>query len=607
MHNFAATNTLITHYMKNFLKIVLGTIVGLVIFSILSTFVFFGFIGTIASIGETKPIVYPSSVMTIDMSKIVLTEQTKELDVLSMMQGKSMEVQTLGIYSAVRSINAAAADPSIAYIYMKPDATNGGTAQIEELREALENFRVSGKAVVSYIENPTNAGVYLASVSDKVYMTPYNGITNMFTGVSSQMVFLKDLLENLGINVQLIRHGKYKSAGEMFINSTPSKENLEQNKALIASVWNTWSETIADARELTTEDLNAMLNNLELCFPEDFLDKGLVDGLATREEMRERLALLAGAKSADEIKAISICDYARATAPKEPIGAQPKIAVIFLDGEIVDGDQMEQVAGDRFAKIIADIRKDPAVKAAVLRVNSPGGSVLAAEKILAEVELLQAQMPVIASYGAYAASGGYWISAGCDKIYTNATTLTGSIGVFSMIPDFQKTLKKKLHVGITNVNSNEHSDMYGLMRPLDGAEVKYMQKSVEKIYERFTGLVAEGRSMTVADVDNIAQGRVWSGSDAVALNLADEIGTLEDAIDWAISSIEDGTDVSDIAVASYPKPMTGIETLLEQLQGGQQNILSDTPFATVGEAFGKWRATEGGKAYARMPFEYIIR
>ena len=593
--------------MKTFFKIVLGTIVGLLIFSIISTIVFFGFIGTIASIGNVKPVVYPSSVMTIDMSKIVLTEQTKELDILSMMQGKSMEVQTLGIYSAVTAINSAAADPAIAYIYMKPDATVGGTAQIEELRKALENFRESGKAVVSYIENPTNAGVYLASVSDKVYMTPYNGITNMFTGVSSQMIFLKDLLENLGINVQLIRHGKYKSAGEMFINSTPSKENLEQNKALIASIWGTWSETIADARELTSEDLNAMLNNLELCFPEDFLDKGLVDGLASREEVREKLALLAGVSSADEIKAISICEYARATAPQMPLGTQPKIAVVFLDGEIVDGDQLEQIAGDSFAKILADIRKDPAVKATVLRVNSPGGSVLAAEKILAEVQLLQAKMPVVASYGDYAASGGYWISAGCDKIYTNATTLTGSIGVFSMIPDFQKVIQKKLHVGMTHINSNKHSDMYKLMRPLDGAEVKYMQKSIEKIYDRFTGLVADGRDMTVPQVDRIAQGRVWSGSEAVAINLADEIGTLEDAIDWAIASIEDGSDVSDIAIASYPKPMTGIEALLEQLQGGQQNILSDTPFAAVGEAFSKWRATEGGKAYARMPYDYIIR
>lgn len=593
--------------MKNFLKIVLGTIVGLLIFSFISTFVFFGIIGSLASLGDVKPVVQPSSVMTIDMSKIILTEQTKELDILSMVQGKSMDVQTLGIYSAVRAINNAAADPSITYIYMKPDAVVAGTAQIEELRKALENFRESGKAVVSYIENPTNAGVYLACVSDKVYMTPYDGGMNMFTGVSSQMVFLKDLLESLGVNVQLIRHGKYKSAGEMFINSTPSKENLEQNKATVESIWNTWSETIADARELSKEDLDAMLNNLELCFPEDFLEKGLVDGLTTRAEMRDKLALLSNVSSADDIKAISIYDYARATEPLEPIGAQPKVAVVFLDGEIVDGDHIEQIAGDRFAKILADIRKDPAVKATVLRINSPGGSVLAAEKILAEVELLQEKMPVVASYGNYAASGGYWISAGCDKIYTNATTLTGSIGVFSMIPDFQKTLQKKLHVNVVGVSSNKHADMYGMLRPLDGAEVKYMQKSIENIYDRFTGLVAQGRGMTVPQVDLIAQGRVWTGSQAVALNLADEIGTLDDAIDWALACIEDSSVMSDIEIVAYPKPTTGLEALLEQMQGRQQNILSDTPFAAVGQAFGNWKATEGGKTYARMPYEIAIQ
>jgi protease-4 len=393
----------------------------------------------------------------------------------------------------------------------------------------------------------------------------------------------------------------------MFINSTPSKENLEQNKATVESIWNTWSETIADARELSKEDLDAMLNNLELCFPEDFLEKGLVDGLTTRQEMRDKLALLSNVSSADDIKAISIYDYALATEPLEPIGAQPKVAVVFLDGEIVDGDQIEQIAGDRFAKILADIRKDPAVKATVLRINSPGGSVLAAEKILAEVELLQEKMPVVASYGNYAASGGYWISAGCDKIYTNATTLTGSIGVFSMIPDFQKTVEKKLHVGMVSVNSNKHADMYGMMRPLDGAEVKYMQKSVEKIYERFIGIVADGRGMQVAQVDRLAQGRIWTGSEAVMLNLADEIGTLEDAIDWAIASIEYSSDASQIEIASYPKPMTSLEALITQMQGGQQNILSGTPFEAIGQAFGKWSISESGKAYARMPYQYVIR
>ena len=593
--------------MKDFFKTVLATIVGLFAFSFLSTFFLISFIGTLATLGESKPLVPASAVMTMDMSKIVLTEQTQETDILTLLQNSDMQIQTLGIYSAIRAINTAASDPSISYIYMKPDAVIGGMAQIEELRKALENFRMSGKAVISYIENPTNGGFYLASVSDKIYMTPYDGGMNRFTGVSSQMIFLKDLLENLGINVQLIRHGKYKSAGEMFINSSPSKENLEQNEAMVASIWENWSRAIADSRELDEAQLNALLENLELGFPTDFLSNGLVDELLTREQIREKLAILAGTNSADDIQTISICDYALATAPDTYIGTKSKVAVVFLEGEIVDGSAQEQVAGDRFAKILADIRKDPSVKATVLRVNSPGGSVLAAEKILAEVQLLQEKMPVVASFGNYAASGGYWISAGCDYIFTNATTLTGSIGVFSMVPDFQKTLEKKLHVGVQSVNSNKHADMYGMMRPLEGAEVKYMQRSVEKIYERFTGLVAAGRDMSVERVDEIAQGRVWTGREAVRIGLADEIGTIEEAIEWAVGSTEDYVDVSDLEIVAYPKPMTSLEVLLEQLQGGGQNIFSGTPFEAVGQAFGNWSAAETGKMYARMPYEYVIR
>ena len=593
--------------MKNFFKTVLATIVGLLAFSLLSSIMFFSTLGTLASLGETKPVVPSSAVPTIDMSKIVLAEQTQETDALSLLQNSGNEIQTIGIYNAIKAIEAAACDPSINYIYLKPDAVIGGMAQIEEFRIALQNFRMSGKAVISYIENPTNAGFYLASVSDRVYMTPYDGGMNMFTGVSSQMVFLKDLLENLGINVQLIRHGKYKSAGEMFINSSPSADNLEQNEAMIASIWNNWSGAIADSRGMSTEELNSLLENLELCFAEDFLSYGLVDGLTSREEMREKLALLYGAETADQIQTISLTDYALATAPEASLKTKSKIAIIYLEGEIVDGNGPDQVAGDRFAKIIANVRNDENVKAAVLRINSPGGSVLAAEKILSEIKLLQEKMPVVASYGDYAASGGYWISAGCDKIYSNASTLTGSIGVFSMIPDFSKTLENKLHVNITSVNSNKHADMYGMMRPLDEAEIRYMQKSVEKIYDRFTSIVSEGRDLPVERVDEIAQGRVWTGSEALAINLVDEIGTIEDAVDWALAAIEDYTDISKVEIAQYPRPMTALEMLLGQLEGGEKNILTDTPFESVGEAFGNWSSSESGKIYARMPYHITVK
>lgn len=596
--------------MKNFIKMTLATLTGLLLFGVVATFIMGGIIGAVATLGKEQPVMPSSAVLTMDMSTVMLMEQTQEMDPLTVIQGNGLEISSLGIYSAIRAINIAAADPAIKFIFMKPDGVMGGMAQIEELRTALENFRKSGKAIVSYMENPTNAGYYLASVSDKIYMTSHDGGMNMLTGASSQMIFLKDLLSKLGINVQLIRHGKYKSAGEMFIRNSASKENLEQNEAMVQSVWSSWAGRIAESRETSVDDFNAMLNGLELNFPEDFLANGLVDELVTYEQMRQKLADLYVTDRPENVKTISIQDYAMI---RTPLNLKPKakVAVIYADGDIVDGKAKESqiVAGDRFAKIISEIRNDSTVKAAVLRVNSPGGSVLASEKIKAELALLQERMPVVASYGNYAASGGYWISAGCDKIYSNATTLTGSIGVFSMIPDFSKTVNDKLHVGITSVKSNSHADMYGMMRPLTDKEIAYMQASVEKIYDRFTGIVAEGRDMEVSRVDEIAQGRVWTGAEALDINLVDQIGTIEDAITWAALSVDGVAAVEEVEVVGYPKPLTGLELLMESFGGTQQeqNILAGTPFKSIGTAFGNWNASETGKVYARMPHEIIIR
>lgn len=593
--------------MKNFIKMTLATLTGLLLFGIIVTFIMGGIIGAASMLGKKQAVMPESAVLTMDMSTILITEQTKEADPLTALQGNGMEISSLGIYDAIHAINTAAADPAVKFIYMKPDAVMGGMAQIEELRTALVHFRESGKAIVSYIENPTNAGYYLASVSDKIYMTSLDGGMNMLCGASSQMIFLKDLLDKIGVNVQLIRHGKYKSAGEMFIRNNPSKENLEQNKAMVTSIWANWAGAIAESRDLTINEFNSMLNNLELNFPEDFLAKGLADELVTRDELNQKLSTLYGVESADDIKSISLQDYASIKNPFT-FDAKGKVAVIYVDGDIVDGKDVQQVAGDRFANIISKVRKDTTIKAAVLRVNSPGGSVLASEKIKTELALLQERMPVVASYGNYAASGGYWISAGCDKIYTNATTLTGSIGVFSMIPDFSGTLEKKLHVNITSVNSNAHGDMYDMMRPLTDSEAAYMQASVEKIYDKFTGIVAEGREMPVARVDEIAQGRVWTGSEAIGINLADQIGTIEDAITWAAMSIDGVSSVDQVKIVAYPKPLTSLDLILQSLEGtNDQNILADTPFESVGEAFGNWNASESGKVYARMPYEYIIR
>ena len=591
--------------MKDFVKMTLATIAGLFLFGIAAMFIMIAMVGAMASLGSSQPVMPREGVLQINMSSMTLAEQTQESDPFASLTGGST-VTPVGIYSAIKAVNAAAEDPAVKFIYMKPDGASGGIAQIEEFRKALKNFRSSGKAIVSYIENPSNASYYLASVSDKIYMTSYEGGMNMFSGLSSQMIFLKDILDRLGVNVQLIRHGKYKSAGEMYIRNSASPENMEQNREMIESVWNSWAAEIAESREISIEDLNAMLDNLELNFPSDFLEKGLVDELFTREELQQQICDLYTASRFEDVKAIQLQDYAKL---KDVVNykAKKKVAVIYAEGNIVDGDAKQEVAGDRFARIIADVRKDSTVKAVVLRVNSPGGSVLASEKIKAEIDLIRANgIPVIASYGDYAASGGYWISANCDKIYSNATTLTGSIGVFSMIPDISGTLKEKVHVNITPVNSNKHADMYNMMRPLDQAELDYMQASVENIYDKFTGLVAEGRDMSVAAVDEIAQGRVWAGAEALGIGLVDEIGTIEDAIRYAVSCVDGANGMNDVQVAAYPKPLTTMDMILESFGEGK-NVLAGTAFEGIENAFKDWSASESGKVYARMPYEFSIR
>lgn len=591
--------------MKSFVKMTLATITGLIVFSIVAFLFSFAVVGAVASLGEKQPVMPRQAVLKIDMSTFTLSEQTTEANPVDMIMGGGKTVTPIGIYSAINAINAAATDPAVKFIYLKPDGASGGTAQLEEFRKALVNFRKSGKAIVSYTESPSNASYYLASVSDKIFMTPHDGTMNTFNGLSSQLIFLKDILDRLGINMQLIRHGKYKSAGEMYIRSSSSKENLEQNTEMVESIWNTFASEIAASREISTDRLNEIIDNLELVLPTDWVECGLVDELLNYNQLEEKLCDLFVVEKFEDVKSISLNDYATL---KNTVNyrADKKVAVIYAEGEIVDGDQKEEVAGNRFAKIISDVRKDSTIQAVVLRVNSPGGSVLASEKIKAELDLLMDSKLVVASYGDYAASGGYWISANCDKIYSNAATLTGSIGVFSIIPDFGGTVKDKLHVTVTPVNSNKHADMYGGMRALDKAELAYMQASVENIYDKFTNLVSEGRDMPVARVDEIAQGRVWTGADALKIGLIDEIGTLEDAINYAVLSIDGATSVKDVQVVEFPKPLTSMEMLLETIGASDANILAGTPFEGIENAFRSFGKQDIGKAYARMPYVITI-
>lgn len=584
----------------------LAAIVGFLVVNVVLLFFSFALLGSLAALGSSQPVMPRTAVLTLDMSRIAVSEQTTELDPISQIQGNDISV--IGIWDAIQAIDAAAADPAIKYMYLKPDRASGGIAELEELRTAIDNFRKSGKAVISYMENPSTPGYYLATASDKIYMSAYEGSLNMIAGLSSQMIFLKDILDKLGINVQLIRHGKYKSAGEMYVRNASSPENLKQNRELLDAIWGNWTETIASAREMSQDKFNSLIDGLELNFPEDFLENGLVDELVTSDQMKQKLSDFFDAGMTENVPVISLSDYAKLKVVPN-IKAKNKIAVIYANGNIIDGDDVEQVAGDRFASIISGVRKDSTVKAVVFRVSSPGGSVFASEKIKNEIDLLRENKPVIASYGAYAASGGYWISSNCDYIFSNAGTLTGSIGVFSMIPEFSKTLKDIAHVNITTVSTNKHGDMYSGIRPLDNAETEYMQASVERIYDRFTTLVSEGRGMDKDYVDSIAQGRVWAGSDALELGLVDRIGTIKDAIMYAASSAKGdyGQDLSNWQIVEYPRPLTTMEKIMEALGGSNAEVFAGTPLESVEKAFKGWSETQSGQVYARIPYEIEIK
>lgn len=572
--------------MKQFWKMLLAVICGILIFNLLLFMILAGLAGSVSSGTKGSTVLPRTGVLAIDLSEVTITEQETPMDPMAMAQGKTQV--TLGLYKAVQAINYAAEDPGVKYIYLKSDGSTTGVSTSGELRKALENFRRSGKAVIAWTENLGTGELYLNSVADKIYMSAYQGAGGSVVGLCAQSFYLKDLLDRAGLNMQLIRHGKYKSAGEMYVRNSPSEENKEQYNRMVNSMWETIGAVIAEGRGIPFEKLDKMVENIELCLPEDFLAAGLVDGVITRDSLKQRLAALAVEKDFKDVKFIPFADYANAKVVPN-FRAKDKIAVLYANGEIVDGKAPENVAGDRFAKEIDKIRADKGIKAVVLRVNSPGGSVLASEKIKKELDLLE--VPVIASYGEMAASGGYWISNGCDKIFSDPTTLTGSIGVFGLIPEASKTFKDVAHVGVFSAKTHKHADMTRLTRPFDQTEYNYMLRSIEEIYDSFTTIVSEGRGLDKKRVDEIGQGRVWTGSDALEIGLVDEIGTLEDAINYAASAIGAG----DFCVLEYPKPLTTMESLMATL--GQT---TDHDYVKVFQ-----KLTEP-QVVARMPYQIVV-
>ena len=594
--------------MKPFVRNLLAVITGIAIMWLIAFLIITLLVGRVIRSIEQQPQLPGNSVLVMDLSAFHLGEQTTEMPDIDLLSGM-VGGETLGLWDACDAIVTAAYDPAVRCLYLKPDGGDAGPAAMEELRAAVELFHQSGKPVVSYLQNLSNGSLYLGTAADKVFMTSSYGGQSGVVGVSTQLIYLKDLLDRLGVNVQLIRHGKYKSAGEMFVRSSSSPENLEQNREMAVSIWESLAEGITASRGIPAERLDSLVSGLGLVLPEDFLRWGLVDELADKNQVTDYLCKMTQVDSPDKLNLIALPDYVR----YKPLADRRqgwRIAVIFINGELVDAPSTEALSGDMYADLIEAVRLDDSVKAVVLRVNSPGGSVLASDKIRSAVDLLGKEKTVIASYGDYAASGGYWISSGCQEIFTDAMTLTGSIGVFSMIPDFSKTAKNLVHVGVESVGSHQHSDIMSLMRPLDKEELAAMQGQVEAIYGHFVELVAGGRNLSPEFVDSIAQGRVWTGAKARELGLADQIGTLQDALFRAAVLSGGPEEYMKWQVVQYPAQPDMQEWLLSMLQQMPERptvLLENTPFAGLSEAFEALTVKDPFKVWARLPYAFEIK
>lgn len=588
--------------MKGFLKMLAAAFLGSAAALLIGVMIIFSILGSIMALAnKPEEIVPESTVLKINLSTPVIDySEDDPLSRFNPMDMGSMGKSPIQLMQAVRAITAAAMDPAVKFIYINASDCAIDMGTLEELREALQSFReLSGKPVIAYINNLNElSSYYLATVADKIYMNS-DGMA-MVSGIGAHMFFLKDCLDAAGLEMQLIRHGKYKSAGEMFIANKISDANREQNEQLFQSLWSVIASAVASSREVEMDRFYDLVHNLKLTTAATLLDNKLVDDTLSLAGMEQKICGLLSVEEFNEVNMTSLEGYAQAKI-KENLKAKERIAVLYANGEIVESGT--GLASSDIVPIINKLKDDNAVKAVVLRVNSPGGDAHAAELIRRALMELKAEKPLVVSMGEYAASGGYWISAQADKIYAESTTLTGSIGVFSLIPNASK-LAGKLGVNATVIGTGPHVGMATPLKPLDAVEREYMQEMVEEVYDRFTTIVSQGRKMTKEHVDSLAQGRVWSGLDAMAVNLVDEVGTLSDAIAYAadLAGIENG-----YRIVQYPWAPTAMEALLKRFGAAEAaasklSSLNDNPQEAVLEIFSEALNSKKPMVYARLPF-----
>jgi protease-4 len=602
-------------FMKNFITSMLGALVALVVFATGAVLLFIGFIGAIVSVGQRSkvPQLASGSYIVFDLA----TNITDAPPPIEFGDLTGERTSTLQLRSITRAIRHAAHDDKIKGILLlgnlSPGGYGTGYAALREVRAALKDFRESKKPVIAYIDYATVKDYYLASAANEIVLDPYGML--ILPGIASQPMFLAGAFEKYGIGVQVTRVGKYKSYVEEFTRTDMSPENREQVQKLLDDVWGTLIADIGHSRGIDPKEIQATVDAEGLIKPTVALKASLIDKVAYRDEIIDRLKKETGVTSpTDSFKQVQLGVYAKNNVPVTANSfAGGEVAVIYAEGEIVEGEgDQNDIGGARFAREIRRLREDSSVKAIVLRVNSPGGSVTASETIQREIRLARKVKPVVVSMGSYAASGGYWISASSDRIFAEPTTITGSIGVFGIQFNIQK-LANDHGVTFDSVKTGRFADSLTIARPQSPEELEVLQKTVDWVYSQFVAKVAEGRKLPLSRVEEIAQGRVWSGTEALKIGLVDEIGGLEAAVKFAAGLAKIG---DRFHVVEYPRPKNLSEAIAEMLgrfgptslhlHSQQDGLVGQITARIEGELAWIKALNDPNGVYARMPVDLAI-
>ncbi|WP_207422699.1 signal peptide peptidase SppA [Desertivirga brevis] len=587
--------------MKSFFKMAFASMVGVLFSFFAILLILILVVIAVASQADEDVEVKANSVLHIPLDYPIVErghdDPFSKLDINAFGRSKSV-----GLNDILAAIRRAKTDDNIKGIYLDLSSLQAGYATVEEIRNELLDFKKSKKFILAYSEVYTKNTYYLASAADKVYLNP-EGIVE-FTGFSSQLMFFKGSLEKLGIEPQIIKVGTYKSAVEPFILDRMSEPNRQQVTSFLGSLYDHYLSSIATARKIQKDSLFAMADQLKVRSPKDAVAFKLVDALRYKDEVLDELKSRSGIEKDEEVKSVTLTDYIKNDTGEEG-DFSTRIAVVYASGEITGGEGNDETIGsEKISKAIRKARMDDKVKALVLRVNSPGGSALASDVIWREVVLTKKVKPVVVSMGDLAASGGYYISCAADSIFAQPNTITGSIGVFGIIPNMQNFFNDKLGITFDGVKTGTHADLGTVTRPLTPEEKLIIQNEVNRIYDSFTKRVAEGRKKTQQYVNEIGQGRVWSGSEALKIGLVDKLGNIDDAVRSAAKMAK----ITDYRIVSYPVQKDGLSALFDKSEDKLRVYFAKKELGEQYEYYEKLKATINLKGIqARMPFDISLK